>query len=82
MKYKIMQNSTEKRNRIMKRKVDVDRLLYVFNAVIQNLEDELRNIPKDDFDNIIKRALYKNSIDTFYESIKVIERIYEVKCVL
>lgn len=66
----------------MKRKVDVDRLLYVFNAVIQNLEDELRNIPKDDFDNIIKRALYKNSIDTFYESIKVIERIYEVKCVL
>ena len=38
----------------MKRKVDVDRLLYVFNAVIQNLEDELRNIPKDDFDNIIK----------------------------
>ena len=46
----------------MKRKVDVDRLLYVFNAVIQNLEDELRNIPKDDFDNIIKRALYKNSI--------------------
>ena len=66
----------------MKRKVDVDRLLYVFNAVIQNLEDELRNIPKDDFDNIIKRALYKNSIDTFYEGIKVIERIYEVKCVL
>lgn len=66
----------------MKREVDVDRLLYVFNAVIQNLEDELRNIPKDDFDNIIKRALYKNSIDTFYESIKVIERIYEVKCVL
>lgn len=66
----------------MKRKVDVDRLLYVFNAVIQNLEDELKSIPKDDFDNIIKRALYKNSIDTFYESIKVIERIYEVKCML
>lgn len=63
----------------MKRKVDVDRLLYVFNAIIQNLEDELRSIPKDDFDNIIKRALYKNSIDTFYESIKVIEEVYRTK---
>lgn len=63
----------------MKRKVDVDRLLYVFNAIIQNLEDELRSIPKDDFDNIIKRALYKNSIDTFYESIKVIEEVYKTK---
>lgn len=64
----------------MKRKVDVDRLLYAFSAVIQNLEDELRSIPKDDLYNGIERVLYKNSIDVFREGMKLIERIYEAEC--
>lgn len=64
----------------MKRKVDIDRLLYAFSAVIQNLEDKLRSIPKDDLYNRIERILYKNSIDVFYESMKLIERIYEAEC--
>jgi len=64
----------------MKRKVDVDKLLYAFSAVIQNLEDELRSIPKDDLYNGIERVLYKNSIDVFREGMKLIERIYEAEC--
>lgn len=63
----------------MKRKVDMDRLLYVFNGVIRNLEYELNSIPKDNLDNNIKRVLYKNSIDTFYESIRLIEEVYKIK---
>ena len=63
----------------MKRKVDIDRLLYVFNAVIRNLEYELNSIPKDNLDNNIKRILYKNSIDVFYESIRLIEEVYKIK---
>lgn len=63
----------------MKRKVDIDRLLYVFNAVIRNLEYELNSIPKDNLDNNIKRVLYKNSIDTFYESMKLIEEVYKLR---
>jgi len=63
----------------MKRKVDMDRLLYVFNGVIRNLEYELNSIPKDNLDNNIKRVLYKNSIDTFYESMKLIEEVYKLK---
>ena len=63
----------------MKRKVDMDRLLYVFSAVVQNLEDELDSIPKGDLDNNIKRVLYKNSIDAFYESIRLIEEVYKIK---
>ena len=63
----------------MKRKVDMDRLLYVFSAVVQNLEDELDSIPKGDLDNNIKRVLYKNSIDTFYESMKLIEEVYKLR---
>lgn len=63
----------------MKRKVDIDRLLYVFNAVIRNLEYELNSIPKDNLDNNIKRVLYKNSIDTFYESMRLIEEVYKLK---
>ena len=63
----------------MKRKVDVDRLLYVFNGVIRNLEYELNSIPKDSLDNNIKRVLYKNSIDTFYESMKLIEEVYKLR---
>lgn len=66
----------------MKRKVDIDRLLYAFSAVIQNLEDELRSIPKDDLYNGIERVLYKNSIDVFREGMKLIERIYEAECML
>lgn len=66
----------------MKRKVDMDKLLYVFNAVIQNLEDELSSIPKDNLDNNIKCVLYKNSIDTFYESIRLIKEVYKAKCML
>lgn len=60
----------------MKRKVDMDRLLYVFNGVIRNLEYELNSIPKDNLDNNIKRVLYKNSIDTFYESIRLIKEVF------
>lgn len=63
----------------MKRKINIDVLLYVFNAVIQNLEDKLNSIPKDSLDNNIKRVLYKNSIDTFYESIRLIEAVYKAK---
>lgn len=63
----------------MKRKVDIDRLLYVFNGVIRNLEYELNSIPKDSLDNNIKRVLYKNSIDTFYESMKLIEEVYKLR---
>ena len=63
----------------MKRKVDIDRLLYVFNGVIRNLEYELSSIPEGDLDNNIKRVLYKNSIDTFYESMKLIEEVYKLK---
>lgn len=63
----------------MKRKVDMDRLLYVFNGVIRNLEYELNSIPKDNLDNNIKRVLYKNSIDTFYESMKLIEEVYKLR---
>ena len=63
----------------MKRKVDIDRLLYVFNGVIRNLEYELNSIPKDNLDNNIKRVLYKNSIDIFYESMKLIEEVYKLK---
>jgi hypothetical protein len=64
---------------IMKRTIDMDRLLYVFSAVVQNLEDELDSIPKGDLDNNIKRVLYKNSIDAFYESIRLIEEVYKIK---
>jgi len=63
----------------MKRKVDIDRLLYVFNGVIRNLEYELSSIPEGDLDNNIKRVLYKNSIDTFYESMKLIEEVYKLR---
>lgn len=63
----------------MKRKVNMDRLLYVFNGVIRNLEYELNSIPKDNLDNNIKRVLYKNSIDTFYESMKLIEEVYKLR---
>ncbi len=63
----------------MKRTIDMDRLLYVFSAVVQNLEDELDSIPKSDLDNNIKRVLYKNSIDAFYESIRLIEEVYKIK---
>lgn len=63
----------------MKREIDMYKLLYAFSSVIQNLENELENIPKNNLNNIVERVLYKNSINAFYESMKLIERIYEIE---